>query len=257
MSTGGAVALLLVLVAFLVALAVLVPIRRRKRRRLAATATVMADFAAVNGMRFGRTEPNLPARAPSIYDIVGDPLVYVDFHLDGTLRDVPFQAFQVRRPPPRQHAETFEVSTRTPEYTVLLVPRPVPGPELRLASQRLSWATALRRDVEVGDPRFDAVFHVSTSAPDFRPARAAPATDHLAGRRPPRRRRDRRVRAGRADGGAAGAAHAGGRDGARGPDDRPAPARPLDDARLIRLYGRVCRSRGDLHRLVRRAYSAA
>lgn len=167
MSTGGAVALLLVPVAFLVALAVLVPIRRRKRRRLAATATVMADFAAVNGMRFGRTEPNLPARAPSINDIVGDPLVYVDFHLDGTLRDVPFQAFQVRRPPPRQHAETFEVSTRTPEYTVLLVPRPVPGPELRLAPQRLSWATALRRDVEVGDPPFDAVFHVSTSAPDF------------------------------------------------------------------------------------------
>ncbi|WP_116950797.1 hypothetical protein [Jiangella endophytica] len=166
MSPGG-IALLLVLAAFLVALAILIPIRVRKRQKLEGTAAVMADFAARNGMRFGRSEPNLPARAPSINDIVGDPLIYLDFHLDGTLRDVPFQAFQVRRPPPRQHAITFEVSTRTPEYTVVLVPRPVAGPPLRLAPQRLSWATVLRRDTEVGDPRFDEVFHVSTDTPDF------------------------------------------------------------------------------------------
>lgn len=170
MSGGGLVALLLVGAAFVIALAVLTRARARKRQQLAGTAAVMADFAARNGMRFGRSEPNLPGRAPSINDIVGDRVVYVDFHLDGTLRDVPFQAFQVRRPPPRPNpATTFPeaADTRTPEYTVVLVPRPVAGPGLRLAAQRLSWATALRRDTEVGDPAFDAAFHVNTDAPDF------------------------------------------------------------------------------------------
>lgn len=168
--TPGAVALLLVLGAFLVALAVLVPIRVRKRQKLEDTAAVLADFAARNGMRFGRSEPDLPARAPSINDIVGDPVVLLDFHLDGTLRDVPFQAFQVRRPSPRPRPATIfpeAAVTRTPEYTVVLVPRPVAGPPLRLAPQGLSWATVFRRDVEVGDPPFDEVFHVSTDAPDF------------------------------------------------------------------------------------------
>lgn len=163
----GTAALLLVGVAFVVALAVLIPLRVRKRRKLEHTAAVLADFAARHGMRFGRSEPNLPARAPSINDIVGDPVIYLDFHLDGTLRDVPFQAFQVRRPPPRQHAITFQVSTRTPEYTVVLVPRPAAGPELRLAPQRLSWATVFRRDVETGDAHFDELFHVSTGDADF------------------------------------------------------------------------------------------
>lgn len=165
--SSGLVVLLLVGTAFVGALAILIPIRVRKRQKLQETAAVMADFAARNGMRFGRFEPNLPARTPDINDIVGAPLIYVDFQLDGSMRDVPFQAFQVRRPAPRPHAVTFEVSTRTPEYTVVLVPRPVPGPPLRLAPQRLSWATALRRDVHVGDPQFDAAFHVSTNTPDF------------------------------------------------------------------------------------------
>ncbi len=167
MSDGGLVALLLVGAAFVIALAVLVPIRVRKRQRLKGAAAALADFAARNGMRFGRSEPNLPARAPSVNDLVGDRIVLVDFHLDGALRDVPFQAFQVRRPPPRRVWSTLSVSTRTPEYTAVLVPRPAPGPELRLAPQRLSWATVLRTDTEVGDPAFDAAFHVSTDAPDF------------------------------------------------------------------------------------------
>lgn len=167
MSDAGLIALLLVGAAFVVGLAVLLPIRVRKRQKLEGTSAVMTDFANRHGMWFGRSEPDLPARAPSINDIVGDPIVYLDFHLDGTMRGVRFQAFQVRRPPPRQHAITFEVSTRTPEYTVVLVPRPVAGPTLRLAPQRLSWATALRRDTEIGDPLFDEVFHVNTDTPDF------------------------------------------------------------------------------------------
>lgn len=113
-------------------------------------------------MRFGRFEPNLPRRAPYIPHLDGDARIYVDFQLDGAVHGVPFSAFQVRRPPPPR-----SVSTYTPEFTAVLVPRPVPGPSLRLAPQRLSWATVFRRDVEVGDPHFDAAFHVSTESPDF------------------------------------------------------------------------------------------
>jgi hypothetical protein len=165
--SSGLVVLLLIVGVFVGSLVILIPIRVRKRQKFLNTAAVMSDFAARNGMRFGRFEPNLPARAPDINDIVGDPLIYVDFQLDGVMRGVPFQAFQVRRPPPRQHAITFDFSTRTPEYTVVLVPRPVSGPRVRLAPQRLSWATAFRRDIQVGDPQFDAAFHVSTDTPGF------------------------------------------------------------------------------------------
>jgi hypothetical protein len=165
--SSGLVVLLLIVVAFVGSLAILIPIQLHKRRKLQNTAAVMSDFAARNGMSFGRFESNLPARVPDINDIVGDPVIHVDFQLDGVMRDVPFQAFQVRRPPPRQHAITFDVSTRTPEHTVVLVPRPVPGPRLRLASQRLSWATAFRQDIQVGDLQFDAAFHVSTDNPTF------------------------------------------------------------------------------------------
>ncbi|MDG4784660.1 hypothetical protein O7626_01715 [Micromonospora sp. WMMD1102] len=165
--SSGMVVLLLIVVAFAGALAILIPIRLGKRQKLQDTAAVLSEFAMRNGMRFGRFEPNLPGRAPDINDIVGDPMIYVDFQIDGAMRGVPFQAFQVRRPAPRQHAVTFEVSTRTPEYTVVLVPRPVAGPPLRLAPQRLSWATAFRRDIQIGDPQFDATFHVSTDTPAF------------------------------------------------------------------------------------------
>lgn len=165
--SSGVVVLLLIMGVFVAALAILIPIRVRKRQKLESTAGVMAAFAARNGMRFGRFETNLPARAPSINDIVGDPLIYVDFQLDGSRRGVPFQVFQVRRPPPRPHAITFEVSTRTPEYMVVLVTRPVAGPSLRLAPQRLSWATLFRRDTEIGDPQFDETFHINTDDPNF------------------------------------------------------------------------------------------
>jgi hypothetical protein len=59
------------------------------------------------------------------------------------------------------------VSSRTTEFTVVLVPRPVGGPRVRLAPQRISWANAFRHNVQVGDPRFDATFHVSTENAAF------------------------------------------------------------------------------------------
>jgi hypothetical protein len=159
--------LLLIGVVFVVALVVFMSLNRRKVEKLQATASVMQDFAQRNGMRFGRFEPNLPARAPTINELVGAVHILVDFQLDGTMAGVPFQAFQVRRPPPRSSGVTFDASTRTPEFSAVLVPRPVPGPPLQLAPQGLSWSTALRRDVVVGDPAFDAAFHVSTDTPAF------------------------------------------------------------------------------------------
>ena len=156
------VVLLLIGAVFVVALAVFVSLNRRKAQALQSTADVMQAFAARNGMRFGRFEPNLPARAPGVPDVVGDARLFVDFQLDGALHGVPFQAFQVRRRPP-----PGSTSTHTPEFTVVLVPRPVPGPGLRIAPQRLSWVTLFRRDVQVGAPHVDAAFHIGTDTPAF------------------------------------------------------------------------------------------
>jgi hypothetical protein len=161
------VVLLIIAVVFVGSLALFISINRRKAQKLQSTASVMQEFAARNGMRFGRFEPNLPARVPDINDLVGSPRIYVDFQLDGTVHGVPFTAFQVRRPPPPRSAVTFDVSTRTPEFTVVLVPRPELGPPLRLAPKRLPWATALRRDVQIGDPHVDNRLHVSTDTPAF------------------------------------------------------------------------------------------
>jgi hypothetical protein len=36
-----------------------------------------------------------------------------------------------------------------------------------VAPQRLSWVTAFRRDIQVGDPAIDAAFHISTDTPAF------------------------------------------------------------------------------------------
>jgi hypothetical protein len=155
-------ALLIVGVVFVAALALFLSVNARKRGNLEGTAAVLGDFAARNGWRFGRFEPNLPARAPHITELVGGLRILLDFQLDGALNGVAFQAFQVRRPRPRRNVAPY-----TPEFTAVLVPRPKPGPELRLAPQRLSWATALRRDVQVGDPAFDAAFHVSSDVPAF------------------------------------------------------------------------------------------
>jgi hypothetical protein len=171
--TSGLVVGLLIAAVFAGSLAISTTIRVRKRRNLHQGAAVMAGFAARNGMRFGHSEPDLPARIPDINDIIGALMIYVDFQLDGTMRNVPVQAFQVRRPPPRQH-----ISTHTPEYSVVLVPRPVAGPPLRLAPQRVSWATAFRRDIRVGDPQFDAAFHVSTDDPAFALLLLRPSLTH-------------------------------------------------------------------------------
>jgi hypothetical protein len=154
--------LLIIGVVFVAAFAMFLSLNVRKRERLAGTATIMGQFAAHNGWRFGRFEPNLPARAPHITELVGAVRIFVDFQLDGALHGVAFQAFQVRRPPPRGSASTY-----TPEYTAVLVPRPVAGPELLLAPQRLSWTTVFRRDLQVGDPAFDAAFHVTSQVPAF------------------------------------------------------------------------------------------
>ena len=156
------VVLLIVGVVFVVALAVFLSVGARKRDQLEGTAAVMSDLAARNGWRFGRFEPNLPARAPHVTELVGGYQVYVDFQLDGELDGVPFQAFQLRRPPRPRTPSVY-----TPAFIAVLVPRPVPGPELLLAPQRLSWVTALRRDLQVGDPAFDAAVHVSSPAPAF------------------------------------------------------------------------------------------
>lgn len=154
--------LLIIGVVFVAALALFMSLNGRKRERVEATAATLAELAARNGWRFGRFEPDLPARAPHITELVGGLGIYLDFQVDGARDGVPFQAFQVRRPPPRG-----SITTYTPEYTAVLVPRPIPGPELLLAPQRLSWTTVLRRDIQVGDPAFDAAYHVSSEVPAF------------------------------------------------------------------------------------------
>jgi hypothetical protein len=169
----------LLIVVFAAAFAMYVTIIRRKATKVAAGANELQAFAARWGMRFGPARVNLPQRAPVINELVGDLVIYVDFQLDGTVNDTPFQAFQVRRPPPRHHAVTIDLSVWTPEFTAILVPRPDAGPELSIAPQTLSWWTALRRDLQVGRPEFDAAFSVSCSDADYARRVLTPVADWL------------------------------------------------------------------------------
>lgn len=154
--------LLIVPVVFVGALALFLAAGRRQRAGREDTAAALGELAARNGWRVGRFEPNLPARAPHLPELVGGLAILLDVQLDGSLGGVPFQAFQVRRPRTRR-----AVAPYTPAFAAVLVPRPLPGPELLLAPRRHSWTTALRRAVPVGDPAFDAAFHVSTDVPAF------------------------------------------------------------------------------------------
>jgi hypothetical protein len=231
------VVLLIIAVVFVGSLALFISINRRKAQKLQSTASVMQEFAARNGMRFGRFEPNLPARVPDINDLVGSPRIYVDFQLDGTVHGVPFTAFQVRRPPPPRSAVTFDVSTRTPEFTVVLVPRPELGPPLRLAPKRLPWATALRRDVQIGDPHVDNRLHVSTDTPAFAHHLLQPPLGTWLASDPPHGPRRHRLRAPRPHGLRPGSAHPRRRHVPGRPHGDPPPTSPLAHTAPVTVAG--------------------
>ncbi|MEU6203344.1 hypothetical protein ABZ814_07120 [Micromonospora musae] len=78
----------------------------------------------------------------------------INAQLVGQWRGVPITALQITTRD--THIAGYVYKTNT----VLLVPRSVPGPDVVLTRQGLSWTNFLERDREVGHPPFDALFHV-------------------------------------------------------------------------------------------------
>jgi hypothetical protein len=54
----------------------------------------------------------------------------------------------------------LQITTPKQTNTMLLVPRQVPGPNVVLTRQGLSWTNFLARDRQIGYPPFDSLFHV-------------------------------------------------------------------------------------------------
>lgn len=89
------------------------------------------------------------------------------FHLAGRHRGLPFEAVQLRRPPGfGQRVFTFGVA--------VALPRPVPGPELRLARSGAFGALGQDLRVELGDAEFDRTYLLTSTDAEFA-RRALPA----------------------------------------------------------------------------------
>lgn len=82
------------------------------------------------------------------------------FHMAGEHRGVPFEAVQYVRPPDAQR--------RTTTYGVaVLLPRPVPGPELRLAKAGAFSRFLVDETVPLGHREFDRSYLLTGTDPDF------------------------------------------------------------------------------------------
>ncbi|AXK32270.1 hypothetical protein DVA86_05975 [Streptomyces armeniacus] len=132
----------------------------RRRKKVVAGLSQTAAYAKQRGWQ--RTEPDrqITQRSLLLYQATGSAVLNIQIQFAGQHRGLAFQAAQVARPPSPQRPTAQWIS-------VVYVPRPVPGPRLQLAEQKLSTATFLQRDTQIGDPAFDAAFHVSAEDANF------------------------------------------------------------------------------------------
>lgn len=78
----------------------------------------------------------------------------INAKLVGQWHGVPITALQITNRNNRFMHDVYQTNT------MLLVPRPVPGPDVVLTRQGLSWTNFLERDRKIGYPPFDSLFHV-------------------------------------------------------------------------------------------------
>ncbi|WP_203922780.1 hypothetical protein [Rugosimonospora africana] len=126
-------------------------------------------MASQFGWRFDRSPTPYLSSIPKINSVLGGYGVdtfgtAINVKLVGEWRGVPITALQItNRNTDRIMVDVIQTNT------MLLVPRPVPGPDVALTQQGLSWKNFLERDRQVGYPPFDSLYHVH--AHDDRAAR--------------------------------------------------------------------------------------
>jgi hypothetical protein len=153
-----------------------------RRPQAVARAKALGDAIGLMAQRFGWRFDQSPvpylATLPRIDGVLGGYGVNtfgteVNAKLVGEWHGVPITALQITNRDSRFMHVVFQTNT------MLLVPRPVPGPDVVLMQQGLSWPHLGRSRQRIGHPAFDSRFHVH--APDDQAARTVvnPATIEL------------------------------------------------------------------------------
>lgn len=132
----------------------------RLRKKAVANISQTVAYARQRGWQQVQPDRQIGQRSWLLFQATGSAIINVQAQFAGEHRGLGFQAAQVARPPTPMRPTAQRIA-------VVYVSRPVPGPRLQLAKQGLSMATFLERDTKIGNPAFDAAFHVSAEDDDF------------------------------------------------------------------------------------------
>ncbi|KAA2248448.1 hypothetical protein F0L68_39950 [Solihabitans fulvus] len=135
--------------------------RRQAQTNAPAWANAVQALAAQLGWGYGTTDPLIEQRVHDIYRITGARRLGLGVQITGPRRGTHGLAIEL------PVLQTQVAYSTVAAFTVVLIPRPAPGPRLTIAPQGLTWLTAFHADVQIGDPAFDARFHVQTPDPAF------------------------------------------------------------------------------------------
>ncbi len=130
------------------------------RKKAVAGIQEVAAYCRQRGWQQAQPDRQIAQKSWLLYQATGSAILNIQAQFAGEHRGMHFQAAQVARPPTPGR-------TTMQRLAVVYISRPVPGPRLQLAKQGLSTATFLNRDTTIGDPAFDAAFHVSTEDAAF------------------------------------------------------------------------------------------
>jgi hypothetical protein len=133
-----------------------IPQARASQKALGDAIQVMASQF---GWRFDKSPVPYLRTVPKLDDVLGGYGVNtfataINAKLVGQWQGVPITALQISNLNTRFMRDVYQTNT------MLLVPRPVPGPDVVLTRQGLSWTNFLDRDRQIGYPPFDSLFHV-------------------------------------------------------------------------------------------------
>ncbi|MGC7093447.1 hypothetical protein ACPZ19_02165 [Amycolatopsis lurida] len=148
------------------------------RPKVQARARAHVDALQAMAASFGwqidrRAVPDIRARLPigGMWD--EDTGIRATAQLTGQWRGVPVVALQLAYGTEGLAAHTWHT------MTMIMVPRPVPGPVVALTAPGMSWANFLASDRQVGYPPFDGRFHVHAKSDEEACATLTPAVAGL------------------------------------------------------------------------------
>jgi hypothetical protein len=152
--------LILLILAALIGLGIVIGMIQRPgvQARQKAYVNRLVAMAAQFGWQIDRgSAVNIYERLPEVNSVFGTDNAHgfsVGAQLNGHWRGVPIEALQLT------YHRTAGMIQQLRTSTVLLMPRPVHGPDVVLTPQGMSWTNFLATDRRIGYPPFDGRFHV-------------------------------------------------------------------------------------------------